>query len=91
MSNLWDQLALMKPQFECTVNYTTFATYRQETQLAQFLIALHPEFEHMHSFLLHQTPLPTADAALAKLLTEEHTQGSCQFFLHAGRQIYNDK
>lgn len=37
----------------------------------QFLMALRPEFEQLRGSLLHRSPLPTVDAALAELITEE--------------------
>lgn len=39
-TELWNQLALMDPQFVCEVDATTFHTYRQETRLVQFFMAL---------------------------------------------------
>ncbi|CDP22048.1 unnamed protein product [Coffea canephora] len=34
-------------------------------------MALRPEFEQLRGSLLHRSPLPTVDAALAELITEE--------------------
>lgn len=39
MTELWDQLALMESNL-VTTDATTFTVYREETRLAQFLMAL---------------------------------------------------
>lgn len=38
MTNLWDQLAPMEPQFIYPVDSSTFDKYRQETILVQFFL-----------------------------------------------------
>ncbi len=48
-----------------------FEDHRNETRFLQFLMALRPEFEQLRGSLLHRSPLPTVDAALAELITEE--------------------
>ena len=74
MTALWDQLALMEPTFKETDDAHTFEVYTQQTRLVQFLMALHPNFEHVRGLLLHRSPQPFVYAALSELLAEEQTQ-----------------
>ena len=76
MTSLWDQLALMEPQFKSVDDTATFHTYREETWLDQFLMALRSNFDHVRGLLLHRSPLPAVDMALSKLLADEQTQSS---------------
>ena len=76
MTTLWDQLSFMEPQFTSAANSATFETYRQETRLVKFLMALRPEYEHVRSMLLHPSPPPSVDMALSELLSGEQTQSS---------------
>lgn len=83
MTALWDQLALTEPQFKSLDDEKKFTTYRLETRLVQFLMALRSDFEHVMGLLLHRSPLPTVDAALSELLAEEQTQCSLNTKTHA--------
>ncbi|CAB4272913.1 unnamed protein product [Prunus armeniaca] len=73
MSVIWDQLALTEPQW--TVDAPLWDTYREETRLVQLLMALRDEFESVRASILHESPLPTMDTAMTKLLTEDTRNG----------------
>lgn len=64
----------MEPQFKCAADYATFETYSQETRLVKILMPLKPEFEHVRSMFLHQSPLPHVDMALSELLSKDQTR-----------------
>eukprot|EP00268_Persea_americana_P061956 TRINITY_DN7898_c1_g1_i12.p1 TRINITY_DN7898_c1_g1~~TRINITY_DN7898_c1_g1_i12.p1 ORF type:complete len:419 (+),score=52.49 TRINITY_DN7898_c1_g1_i12:979-2235(+) len=87
MTSLWDQLALMEPQFKSTEDTKTFHTYRQETWLVQFLMARRSDFEHARGLLLHRSPLPTVDDGRSELLAEEQTWRS----LNRKKLVENDQ
>ena len=61
----------MDPQFVCKADAGTFHTYRQETWLLQFHMALLSNFEHVHAFLLSRSPLSLVDFALSELLADK--------------------
>ncbi|XP_026384817.1 uncharacterized protein LOC113280406 [Papaver somniferum] len=69
MSIIWNQLALMEP------NWTTYIElwqkYREESRLVQLLMELRDDFETVRASILHRSPLPTVEAALSELITEE--------------------
>lgn len=63
------QLQLMEPQW---ITYLSmWENFREEMRLVQFLMALRDEFEHIKAFILHRKPLPSIEAALTELITEE--------------------
>ncbi|KAM7469100.1 hypothetical protein LguiA_007283 [Lonicera macranthoides] len=65
MCLIWDQLELMEPQW--TVDMNLWETFREETRLVQFLMALRDEFEPIRAFMLHRKPLPSIEEALSEL------------------------
>ena len=69
MSALWDQLALTEP-----AELSAFAVYvkrREEQCLVHFLLALRSDFEPLHGYILHRTPLSSVDSVVSEILTEE--------------------
>ncbi|KAG9441380.1 hypothetical protein H6P81_017234 [Aristolochia fimbriata] len=71
MSLLWDQLAVMDPQFEYEVDTIIFQKYIEEAYLVQFFMALRDEYDLIRSSMLHKTPLPSVESILLALLAEE--------------------
>ncbi|XP_020102601.1 uncharacterized protein LOC109720129 [Ananas comosus] len=75
MQARWRQLATMDEPLcrtcsacQCTVKQKQV---RDQQRLFQFLMRLRPEFEALRGQLLHRTPFPTIDVALAELIAEE--------------------
>ncbi|GKU90857.1 hypothetical protein SLEP1_g4801 [Rubroshorea leprosula] len=75
MKAIWDQLALSKPTFNDTADIGKYIEYRDKMRLIQFLMALTNDFEPCRASLLHQSPLPTLDSALSRLLSNETRLG----------------
>ncbi|XP_026437116.1 uncharacterized protein LOC113335210 [Papaver somniferum] len=69
MSVIWNQLALMGPNW--TIDVELWEKYREESRLVQLLMALRDEFETVRASILHRSPLPTVETALFELITEE--------------------
>ncbi|GKV15773.1 hypothetical protein SLEP1_g26525 [Rubroshorea leprosula] len=75
MEAIWDQLALSEPTFNDTADIGKYIEYRDKMRLIQFLMALTDDFEPCRASLLHQSPLPTLDSALSRLLSDETRLG----------------
>ncbi|XP_020107831.1 uncharacterized protein LOC109723762 isoform X2 [Ananas comosus] len=75
MQARWRQLSIMDESLCQTCLACTCATkqtqIRDQQRLFQFIMRLRPEFEALRGQLLHRSPLPTIDAALAELIAEE--------------------
>ncbi|GKV32397.1 hypothetical protein SLEP1_g41007 [Rubroshorea leprosula] len=71
MEAIWDQLALSKPTFNDTIDIGEYIEYRDKMRLIQFLMELVDDFEPCKASLLYQSPLPTLDSALSRLLSDE--------------------
>ena len=68
---VWDQLASSEPNWANPSDAEEFSQYRDQQHLIPFLMALIDEFEPVRASLLHRTPLPTLEQAVAELLLEE--------------------
>lgn len=71
MQALWDQLALSEPSFENTKDAEIFFKYRDNLRVMQFLMALTHSYEPVRASILHRGSLPTLEAAMSELLSEE--------------------
>ncbi|KAG9459132.1 hypothetical protein H6P81_003640 [Aristolochia fimbriata] len=71
MSLLWDQLAIMDPQFKYEEDTVIFQKYIEEGHLVQFCMALRDEYDSIRSSMLHTSPFPSVESALSELLAEE--------------------
>ncbi|XP_031273389.1 uncharacterized protein LOC116131865 [Pistacia vera] len=60
------------PHLKCSDDIELFATYRDRRQFMHFMMALREDFESTRASLLHHTPLPTLEIAVAKLISEEN-------------------
>ncbi|XP_028114168.1 uncharacterized protein LOC114312155 [Camellia sinensis] len=69
MTGLWDQLVLMEPSSLKTLD--VYVEFRKQGRLVQFLTALSPQYEAIRSGILHHSPLPSVDAIVRELLSEE--------------------
>jgi hypothetical protein len=71
MTHLWNQLALCEPQWRDKDDASDYIAFRNSLRLAEFLIAIRDEFEHIQASLLHRSPLPSLESALSELVSEE--------------------
>ncbi|KAK2990000.1 hypothetical protein RJ640_009738 [Escallonia rubra] len=78
MQGIWDQLELSEPSWTCSEDSAHFIVYRDHLRLIQFLISRSDAYESVQSSLLHRSPLPTLDNAVAELLYEETRRGLLQ-------------
>ncbi|KAK2981018.1 hypothetical protein RJ640_012177 [Escallonia rubra] len=78
MQGIWDQLELSEPSWTCSEDSARFIVYRDHLRLIQFFMSLTDAYESVQSSLLHWSPLPTLDNAVAELLYEETRQGLLQ-------------
>ncbi|GMP70396.1 hypothetical protein CsSME_00029266 [Camellia sinensis var. sinensis] len=69
MTGLWDQLALMEPPSLKILD--AYIEFREQGRLVQFLTALSPQYEAIRGGILHRSPLPSVDAIVRELLSEE--------------------
>lgn len=76
VDNLWDQLTVADPQFQCPADIKLFTTYRDRRKFIHFMMALRDDFEPTRASLLHRTPLPTLYVAIAELISEENRRAT---------------
>jgi hypothetical protein len=70
-NHLWEQLSAANPKLECSKDIQTFATWLDQQRFMHFMMALRDDFEYTQASLLHRQPLPTLDAAVFELISEE--------------------
>lgn len=72
---IWDQLTLAGPTFKCQEDAIISTTHQKQQHLMIFLMALQDRYEPVRASLLHRSPLPTLEAAIAELISEETRLG----------------
>ncbi|XP_058110625.1 uncharacterized protein LOC131253587 [Magnolia sinica] len=77
-NHLWEQLSAADPKLECSKDIQTFATWLDRRKFMHFMMALQDNFESTRASLLHRQPLPTLDAAVAELISEETRRSTMQ-------------
>ena len=70
-NHLWEQLSVVDPKLESSKDIQTFATWLDRRKFMHFMMALRGDFESTRASLLHRQPLPTLEAAVAELISEE--------------------
>jgi hypothetical protein len=70
-NHLWEQLSAANPKLECSKDIQTFATWLDRRKFMHFMMALQDDFESTRASLLHCQPLPTLDATVSELISEE--------------------
>ena len=75
MEVIWNQLTLSEPVWKDVEDAAKFVAYRNGDRLIQFLMALTDDYEPVRAALLNQQPLPTLEAALPRLKSEETRLG----------------
>ncbi|ERN12950.1 hypothetical protein AMTR_s00050p00226130 [Amborella trichopoda] len=86
MTIIWDQLALMEPQW--TNDAEIYYKYHDESHIVQFLMALQDDFKSIRASILYQTPLPTVDATLAELMAEEARKETLDNFVNVSDLVW---
>jgi len=70
-NHLWEQLSAANPKLDCSKDIQTFATWLDRQKFMHFMMALWDDFESTRASLLHCQPLPTIDATISELISEE--------------------
>ncbi|KAA8550319.1 hypothetical protein F0562_002003 [Nyssa sinensis] len=70
-NHLWEQLSAADPKLACAQDIQTFAAWLDRQKFMHFMMALRDDFESTRASLLHRQPLPTLDAAVSELISEE--------------------
>ena len=69
MTDLWDQLALIKSaELKACDDYIA---RREQQRLIYLLRVFHNYFEGLRGSILHHSPLPSVDLVVSELLAEE--------------------
>ncbi|XP_026419743.1 uncharacterized protein LOC113315701 [Papaver somniferum] len=64
-------ISMQLTSFETAKDAWEFLSKREESRLVQLLMALRDDFETVRASILHRSPLPSVEAALSELITEE--------------------
>ncbi|XP_031287560.1 uncharacterized protein LOC116146289 [Pistacia vera] len=67
-----NQFSAADPQLKCSNDIALFATHRDRRKFMHFMMPLCEDFESTRASLLHRTPLPTLETAVAELIFEEN-------------------
>jgi hypothetical protein len=71
INHLWEQLSATNLKLECYKDIQMFDSWLDQRKFMHFMMALQDDFESTRASLLHRQPLPTLDAAISKLISEE--------------------
>ena len=69
---MWEQLAVTDPQLKYAEDINLFAKYKDRRRFTQFMMGLREDFEPTRAVLLSHSPLPSLDAAVKELISEEN-------------------
>jgi hypothetical protein len=70
-NHLWEQLSAANPKLEYSNDIQTLATWLDRRKFMHFMMAFQDDFESTQASLLYCQPLPTLDAAVSELISEE--------------------
>jgi hypothetical protein len=71
-ASMWEQLATADPPLRYAEDNDLFAKYKDRRRFTQFMMGLHEDFESTQAALLSRSPLPSLDAAVNELISEEN-------------------
>jgi hypothetical protein len=71
-ASMWEQLAAADPSLQYAEDIDLFAKYKNRRRFTQFMIGLREDFELTRSALLNCSLLPSLDAAVKELISEEN-------------------
>uniref|UniRef100_A0A2N9GWD9 Integrase catalytic domain-containing protein n=1 Tax=Fagus sylvatica TaxID=28930 RepID=A0A2N9GWD9_FAGSY len=69
---MWEQLAAADPLLRYAEDIDLFAKYKDRRRFTQFMMGLREDFEPIRAALLSRSPLPSLDAAVKELISEEN-------------------
>ena len=69
---MWEQLAAADPPLRYAEDINLFAKYKDRRRFTQFMMGLHKDFEPTRAALLSHSPLPSNDATVKELISEEN-------------------
>ena len=69
---MWEQLAAADPPLRYVEYIDLFAKYKDRRRFTQFMMGLREDFEPTRAALLSHSPLPSLDAAVKELISEEN-------------------
>jgi hypothetical protein len=71
-ASMWEQLAAADPPLRYAEDIDLFAKYKDRRRFTQFMMGLREDFEPTRAALLSRSPLPSLDAAVKELISEEN-------------------
>uniref|UniRef100_A0A2N9ECI9 Reverse transcriptase Ty1/copia-type domain-containing protein n=1 Tax=Fagus sylvatica TaxID=28930 RepID=A0A2N9ECI9_FAGSY len=71
-ASMWEQLAAADPPLRYAEDIDLFAKYKDRRRFTQFMMGLREAFEPTRAVLLSRSPLPSLDAAVKELISEEN-------------------
>uniref|UniRef100_A0A2N9G4E2 Integrase catalytic domain-containing protein n=1 Tax=Fagus sylvatica TaxID=28930 RepID=A0A2N9G4E2_FAGSY len=71
-ASMWEQLAAADPPLRYAEDIDLFAKYKDRRRFTQFMMGLREDFEPTRAALLNRSPLPSLDAAVKELISEEN-------------------
>ena len=71
-ASMWEQLATADPPLRYVEDIDLFAKYKDCRRFTQFMMGLREDFEPTQAALLSPSPLPSLDAAVKELISEEN-------------------
>ena len=58
----------------CSIDIELFVKYRDRHKFMHFMLGLHEDFEPTRASLLSRSPIPSLDAAVKELISDENCQ-----------------
>ena len=77
-STMWEQLSAANPPLVCSKDIELFVKYQDRRKFMHFIMGLRENFEPTRASLLSQSPTPSLDIAIKKLISEENRQPTHQ-------------
>uniref|UniRef100_A0A2N9J651 Retrotransposon Copia-like N-terminal domain-containing protein n=1 Tax=Fagus sylvatica TaxID=28930 RepID=A0A2N9J651_FAGSY len=71
-ASMYEQLAAADPSLKYAEDIDLFAKYKDRRRFTQFMMGLHEDFETTRAALLSRSPLPSLDAVVKELISEEN-------------------
>ena len=70
--SMWEQLFATNPSLKHPEDIELFAKNQDRRRFMHFMMGLHEDFEPTRAFLLSRSPIPSLDAAIKELISEEN-------------------
>ena len=69
---MWEQLSTADPPLVCSKDIEIFVKYRDHRKFMYFMMDLHEDFELTRASLFSRSPIPSLDAVVKELISEEN-------------------